>query len=153
MNEDAASLDRLHDIVIPPPVPWWPPAPGWYILAAILLVVLFVFALRFRRRRRATAYRRDALRELESASDATTIASLLRRTALVEYPRSEIARLTGNAWVDWLAARSPEPVVPTIRAQLVTGAYSPAAPDNDLTALRIWVGRWISAHHSVPTTS
>jgi hypothetical protein len=133
-------------------VPWWPPATGWYVLTAILLVVVLVLCLRFWRRWRATAHRREALRALESASDAATIASLLRRTALVEYPRSEIAKLTGNAWVDWLAARSPEPVVPSIRAQLVTGAYSSAAANNDLTALRIWVGRWISDHHSVPAT-
>ena len=43
MTPDPTSLERLHDIVLPPPVPWWPPAPGWYwvmgLLGALLLLV------------------------------------------------------------------------------------------------------------------
>jgi Domain of unknown function (DUF4381) len=152
MNEDAASLDRLHDIVTPPPIPWWPPAPGWYVLAAILLVVVLVLVLRFWLRWRANAYRREAVRALDSAVDVATIAALLRRTALAESSRSEIAALTGNDWVDWLAARSPEPVPPAIREQLVTGSYAPSTP-SDLTTLRVWAARWVAAHNSAPKTS
>src|SRR5262245_24888599 len=121
MNEDAASLDRLHDIIIPPPIPWWPPATGWYVLAAILLAVVLVFVLRAWLRWRDNAYRREALRSLDSAADVATIAALLRRTALAESSRAEIAALTGNAWVDWLAARSPEPIPPAICEQLANG--------------------------------
>jgi Domain of unknown function (DUF4381) len=152
MNEDAASLDRLHDIVTPPQIPWWPAALGWYVLAAILLVVVLVLVLRFWLRWRANANRREALRALDSAVEVATIAALLRRTALAESSRSEIAALTGNAWVDWLAARSPEPVPPAIREQLVNGSYTPSTA-SDITAVRAWAGRWIALHHSPPTTS
>ena len=148
---DAASLDHLHDIITPPPVPWWPPAPGWYVLAAVVLIVVLVLALRFRHRWRANAYRRVALRTLESASDLAAIAYVLRRTALAESSRSEIAALSGNAWVDWLASRSPEPVTPAIREQLVTGPYASGA-QSDLTTLRAWAARWIRAHHFTRTS-
>jgi Domain of unknown function (DUF4381) len=152
MNQDAASLDRLHDIVMPPTVPWWPPAPGWYVLAAIILGLLLVLVLRLWLRWRATAYRREAIRALDSASDPAEIAALLRRTALAESSRSEIAALHGNAWVDWLAARSPEPVTPAIREQLVMGAYAPSV-QSDPAALRAWATRWIASHHSSPKSS
>jgi Domain of unknown function (DUF4381) len=151
MNEDATSLDRLHDIVTPPLIPWWPPAPGWYVLAATLLVVVLGLVLCFWLRWRANAYRREALRTLDSAVDVATIAALLRRTALAESSRSEIAALTGNAWVDWLTARSPEPVPPAIREQLVNGSYAPSTA-SDLTTLRVWAARWIALHHSAPKT-
>jgi hypothetical protein len=152
MNEDAASLDRLHDIITPPPIPWWPPAPGWYVLTAILLVLVLGLVLRFWRRWRANAYRREALRALDSAADVAAIAALLRRTALAENPRAEIAPLTGNAWFDWLAARSPEPVPPAIREQLVNGSYATSTA-SDLTTLRAWAARWIVAHHVAEKTS
>jgi hypothetical protein len=48
VNPEATSLDRLHDIVQAPEVPWWPPAPGWFWLGAgliILLVLIGVYAL------------------------------------------------------------------------------------------------------------
>ena len=49
MNDNATSLDRLHDIALPPSVPWWPPAPGWYavmVIAAIGLLALLILAAR-----------------------------------------------------------------------------------------------------------
>lgn len=147
MNEDpAVSLDRLHDIIAPPAVPWWPPAPGWYVVVGIALVVAAVFAFRAWRRWRANAYRREALRELASAPDAAAIATLLRRTALAESPRPEIARLGGDAWLDWLSKRSPEPMSPAVREGLVAGVYDPDLKGLDLTPLRAWAGRWIAAH-------
>ena len=44
LDSDPGSLDRLHDIVSPPPAPWWPPAPGWYALGLIVLLLLGVGA-------------------------------------------------------------------------------------------------------------
>jgi hypothetical protein len=37
---DAGSRQKLNDIVVPAPVPWWPPAPGWYVLLGISLAAL-----------------------------------------------------------------------------------------------------------------
>lgn len=147
MNEDAAtSLDRLHDIVVPPAVPWWPPAPGWYVLFALVLMIMVVVVFWAWCRWRANAYRREALRTLAATPDAAAIASLLRRTALAEYPRAEIARLGGDVWLDWLSERSPKPMPPAVRTGLVVGVYDPGFAGQDLTALRTWAARWISDH-------
>ena len=58
---DPTSLEKLFDIVVPPPVPWWPPAPGWFVVGGVLLVLVFWVAWRVWRCWRAAAYRRAAL--------------------------------------------------------------------------------------------
>ena len=60
MNEAATSLDRLHDIVLPPEVSWWPPASGWYVVGGILLLLLLFLVHRARKHWLANAYRRAA---------------------------------------------------------------------------------------------
>ena len=120
MNTDAASLDRLHDLAPPPEVSWWPMAPGWYVVSGILLLVVLLVLYRFWRHWKANAYRRAALRELNSLDDATAIAALLRRTALVIAPRSRIAGKTGTAWLAWLAAQCPDDMPDAVREQLTT---------------------------------
>ena len=148
-TDPAASLDRLHDIVSPDPVPWLPPAPGWYVLAGVLLIAAIVFAIVARRRWKAGAYRREALRELESADSSAAIAALLRRVALTESPRREIAPLEGEAWMDWLAERYPaQPPSAPIREQLTAGIYG-AATSPDTTTVRTWAANWIR-HHRLP---
>ena len=118
MAGDPYSLDRLQDIIQPDAVRWWPPAPFWYCLIAIasvwLLHWLVVTMIRWVRR----AYRRQAVRELDSLSDTsltsglglddrarittTEVASILKRVALVSYPREEVAGLAGDAWLRFL---------------------------------------------------
>ena len=106
--EDAADLSRLADIVVPPPVPWWPPAPGWWIVAAALLVTAAMLLVATVRHCRRNAYRRRALVEidaLEPIGDAISVAALsavLKRTALVAYPREQVAPLTGSDWRTFL---------------------------------------------------
>jgi hypothetical protein len=147
MNDPAARLERLHDLVLPPTVPWWPPAPGWYAVFALALAAVALLGWRLWKRWRANAYRRAALRELDRRKDAGAIAELLRRTALAVAPRPVVAAMTGTAWVDWLAEQCPEPMSPEVRRLLTVGVYGHPDSDSDLGALRDYAARWV-AHHS-----
>lgn len=146
MNPDPTSLDALNDIVLPPPVPAWPPAPGWFVLFAIVLIGFLWWSWRAWKTWKAKAYRRAAHRELALAQTVPAIAALLRRTALACAPRSEIADLVGEPWVDWLVAHSS--VVPTdaVRMQLTDGIYAQVSAPAELESLRDYAGRWIVTH-------
>jgi Domain of unknown function (DUF4381) len=113
MNSDPASLDRLHDIVAPPSVPWWPPAPGWYGVAAIIFILSLVLILRSVIHWQRNRYRREALAEFvrqekfladpfRRAAALAALAELLKRVALTAFPRAKVAALTGPAWFDFL---------------------------------------------------
>lgn len=113
MSADPASLDRLHDIVAPPPVPSWPPAPGWYWLLAFASVVALAAALRAFFHWQRNRYRREALAEfvrqeanlgdpVRRPAAIAALAELLKRTALTAWPREEVASLTGSDWLAFL---------------------------------------------------
>jgi hypothetical protein len=101
--QDPADLSRLNDIVAPPPVPWWPPAPGWWLLGAALLAVIATLSWAALLHYRRNAYRRAALAEIDAIgkvndpASAAALSAVLKRVALVAYPRSDVASLTGLA--------------------------------------------------------
>lgn len=146
MSNTATSLDQLHDIVMPPAVPWWPLAPGWYAVLGVSALVVCWLALRWWRSWRANAYRRVALRELAAARDAAEVATILRRTALVIAPRAEIATKTGVAWLDWLESQGSQPLSAELRADLFHGVYAPADHAADTAELRSYARTWIVSH-------
>ena len=146
MNTPATSLDRLHDLALPPAVPWWPPAPGWYVVFALALFAAAWIAIRAWKRWQSNAYRREALRELASLERPAAIAELLRRTALAIAPRQVVAEKTGTAWVDWLAAQCPESMSAAVRIQLTVGVYGRPTADHELSSLRDYAARWIADH-------
>jgi hypothetical protein len=104
------NLANLHDIVMPPPVPWWPPAPGWYVLAVVVGALVIAIVWRARRRWLARRYRTQALTELraihldslEPADAAASMMTVLKRTALAAYPRQQVAGLSGVDWWSFL---------------------------------------------------
>lgn len=108
MTPDPASLDRLHDIVVPPPVPWWPPAPGWLWLLSVVALMGLVLLLHAARHWQRNRYRREALAELAQivaanhSDTAARMAALLKRTALTAYSRPAVAALTGSDWFAFL---------------------------------------------------
>lgn len=104
MNTDPLSLDRLQDIVPGPDVPFWPPAPAWYFVLAAVVIQLLMLSIRGAVAYRAGAYRRQALRELSELGmgDCWELSVLMKRVALVAYPREKVASLTGKAWVNFL---------------------------------------------------
>ncbi len=106
-------LAGLRDWHLPDPVSWWPPAPGWWLLGGLALCLLALAVRWWMLRRRRTAAARVALvrlaalgAELNRSRDtrryAAAVSALLRRLALVRYPRERVAGLTGSDWLRFL---------------------------------------------------
>jgi hypothetical protein len=103
----------LRDLHLPPDISWWPLAPGWWVLLAILAVGLGWLLYQSLLRWRAGKPRRTALRQLVQLKKAyqqsgntqrlgIDLSELLRRAMLAYAPRSEVAGLAGESWLDWL---------------------------------------------------
>lgn len=169
MNQnDPASLANLNDIVMPEAVGWWPLADGWYVLAGTFVILLGWYTFRSVKNWRANAYRRAALRELDSLIDDTRnpqsrasslrqLPSLLKRTALSVYPREDVAGLTGEDWFDFLNSKMGKPsftqsTFDTLNRVSYTtgdlGDISDDAMNTLLDACRSWL-----KHHSTKTAS
>ncbi|HEC29796.1 MAG TPA: DUF4381 domain-containing protein [Gammaproteobacteria bacterium] len=155
MNPAAQPALQLRDIHLPAEPGLWPPAPGWWILAALLLVLLVWAAWVGLRHYRLHCQRQRILAmidELEQETgDNTTpekiaqISILLRRLALMRYPRRQVAALTGNDWLRFLDASGGQGRFSQGPGQvLATGPYQPALPaDLDIRALGNLVRNWV----------
>ena len=106
---DPGSLERLHDIAVPPPAPWFPPAPAWYVLAALVGGAVAVLLVQSVARRARNRYRRAGLSELatleaspDRADTLPALAELLKRVALAGFPRDQVASLSGAEWLRFL---------------------------------------------------
>lgn len=148
MSAEATDLSNLHDLALPPEVPWWPPAPGWLVMASIALAAACYYAFRGYAAWKGNAYRRAALRSLGEASDARAIAEILRRSALAISPREQVAGLHGEDWAAWLAERSSVPAPPDLAGLLSRSVYADDPDDSDTRALRDFADRWIRGHRS-----
>jgi len=158
-DDDPASLDRLHDIVVPAAVPWWPPAAAWYVLIFITATAAIYFAWHVYRRRRARRYRVAALAALralpltdgDDSRYAAEVMALLRRTALAAWPRAEIVPLRGNAWWQFLDANVDRPAFaaelgPLSERLAYSACNDEAQPRDRLVRLRDTAAYWIEFH-------
>lgn len=110
---DSTGLESLHDIHLPTAVSWWPPAPGWYVAAALLFLITLILIYLVCRQYHEARHKRQALRLLagyeaqhqqdgQSQAASVRVSDLLRRMALLYYPRIDVAGLQGQAWIDFL---------------------------------------------------
>jgi Domain of unknown function (DUF4381) len=146
-------LAKLHDIHLPAPIGWWPLAPGWYFLIALallLIALLVYFAHRFYKNGRAKQeallllknYEQQYQRGADSQLISMKISELLRRVALVYFPRAEVAGLKGKAWLDFLSTTSQGIDFKAISDYLLLLPYQPAK-EIDLEPLFCRARRWI----------
>jgi len=130
----------LRDIHLPAPVSAWPPGLGWYLL--ILLLGCIVFGIWWwLRYQQQTAWKKNALNEFNNIrltfeqtqnrqQLAANLSALLRRTALYLYPTEKVARLQGQAWLNFL-----NHVHPSFDAELTDAILSaPYAPRPEFDA-------------------
>lgn len=145
-------LELLEPVVYPDSVSLWPATAGWFVLLIWLLGLIVIGVVRWRRRWLANAYRRAARAEiaaLRSADEsaemrAAAIASIVKRTALAAYPRSEVAHLAGSDWETFLERSCRrDPQVVAAAPLLARAAY---LPDPDPDAIAEPALRWIEKH-------
>ncbi len=155
-------LAKLHDIHLPVPVNWWPLAPGWYALLILVFILIGLLIYVTRRtylngqpKRQAlqllAIYERKYQVERDSQSCSMKISELLRRVALVYFPREEVASLQGEAWLTFLSRTSKRIDFNQLRDYLLEIPYQ-AASGIDLQPLFYGARAWIKQRR-VPCSS
>ncbi|CAH1668846.1 MULTISPECIES: DUF4381 domain-containing protein [unclassified Chelatococcus] len=150
---DPADLANLRDIVLPPAIPYWPPASGWWILGLVLLACLAILIARMIARYRHNGYRRAALRELRAIGPATdtgraqATSAVLKRAALVAFPRENVAALTGEPWLSFLDRSGRMEAFSTDAGRDLVALSCGAPVRSDGVAIAAAAERWISRHH------
>ncbi len=101
-------LSGLKDIHIPVEPFWWPPAIGWMILIGSIffgIMIGVVAYLIWRKQPKQYALRK--LKRIYKSSQNTILMArqvsvLLKRVALLKYPREKVASLSEKKWIDFL---------------------------------------------------
>jgi len=156
MNEDLSGLTfiqlltRLEPAPEPAAISLWPQADGWLWLGILLMLLFGGVAYRFIVWRHANAYRRAAERDIVRAGgDAAIIAAILRRTALVAYPRSAVAALHGDDWLTFLDETYDDTKFSSGPARMIaTAPYRESTPDQELSETAL---AWVRGHGRQPT--
>jgi len=148
-----ASLDNLHDILVPDAIGFFPLAPGWYILSLLLLTLLFHFGYQRYKLYEREQYRRDAEEELEALNDknrenAIALLGLAKRVAISAYGREIIATLDGDRWWDFMETHSKTSMDADLRISIKRLLYEEGV-DFDTSvfdAVFLMVSQWIETH-------
>jgi hypothetical protein len=147
-------LAQLKDIHLPDAIGWWPLAPGWYaIITLIILLIIVLATYAYRRHRYALAkkqalmllanYQEDYEKEQNTPASSAQISELLRRVALVYYPRTEVASLHGDAWLQFLNQTSKGIDFNAVRTLLLDAPFRAADTNIDLSPLFTHAKLWI----------
>jgi len=149
----ADALAQLKDIHLPDSIGWWPLAPGWYgVIILILFLMMALAYVAYKRHVNALAknqalellhsykeqYEKDRNAQLTSAR----VSELLRRVALVYYPRAEVASLHGEAWVAFLNQTSKSIDFKPVKSMLLDSPFKTSETVN-LKPLLVRAERWI----------
>ncbi|MFJ1269639.1 DUF4381 domain-containing protein [Legionella lytica] len=154
MANQSDPLAQLKDIHLPDAISWWPLAPGWYgLITLVVLLIAVLAAYLYRHHSYALAkkqallllanYHEDYEKEHNTSSSSAQISELLRRVALVYYPRTEVASLHGEAWLQFLNQTSTGIDFNAVRTLLLDAPFKAVDTGMDLNPLFSHAQRWI----------
>ena len=97
-----ASLQDLHDIVLPQAPGIWPLAIGWWLLIAILIISAAFLIKTLVNYSQQWKIKRLAIAKLNTCKDCNDINQLIKQVAIHYCDDANISSLTGNNWVDFI---------------------------------------------------
>ncbi|MFY2826685.1 DUF4381 domain-containing protein [Ruegeria sp. MALMAid1280] len=138
-------LDMLEPAPAHAPIPMTPQTWGWAVLALLVATAVCCGVYLYRRHRKANAYRRCALADLQAAdNDVAKIAEVLRRTALAAFPRDQVAGLHGTDWIIFLKQTAENISISPVDARALLEAPYRSSPRNPNVAN--FASDWIRTH-------
>jgi hypothetical protein len=146
-------LAQLKDIHLPESIGWWPLAFGWYVVILIVLILAMVLVFFLHKRHRNALAKNQALellthymnqyeKDRNAQLASARISELLRRVALVYYPRAEVASLHSNAWIEFLNKTGKGVDFNPVQSMLLDSPFK-TAETVDLKPLIICAQLWI----------
>jgi len=151
-------LNQLHDIQLPPPMSWWPLPYGWYLLLLLIVIVVMMGLWWVKRRQRLSAGKRYAVEQLIMIQHAYAerrrspietcqdISILLRRVALAYGERTDVANLTGDDWIAFLANAHAGWRQEPHRSLVQYGPYAKSLeslPESFFTQTKNWIDAYV----------
>ncbi len=150
------SLSQLHDIHLPPPVSSFPSGIGWWIIILLCLSIIIFFIHYLYNKQQQQLFRRLALTELQQIQTQSeyqnnpvlllkALSDLLRRVAIIISPRTEVAQLTGQAWLRYLdKTGNTQEFTQGVGKVLLSGPYQKQLAESlDKEALIQLIHKWI----------
>ena len=147
--------EQLHDIILPEPIGWWPLAASIWVLLIIILGILIGLAAYFWHRYQQHSYRRmaiaDVKKQAEHHNDTELLHQLnatLKQVAMTTYGRHQVAPLTDEAWLAFLASKAQFVPQPNNINQLVQyyGANIQLSAAERQRLIH-YTEQWIKEHH------
>ncbi|MDD2724800.1 MAG: DUF4381 domain-containing protein [Methylovulum sp.] len=153
----------LRGIHVPETISWWPPAPGWWLLGVgILALIVFLYWIYQGLTRKTAVKTAKTLlvaiknnRELDNKQKLGELSMLLRRVSISISPRSDVASLTGSAWLCFLdGPLKASPFSKGIGVHLADAPYRQQMPlsDAEITQLIKLCEDWLK-HCTQPVRS
>lgn len=146
------ALGDFVEVVSPASISWWPQTLAWQILGLFGCAVILYRVYRAIQHWYRNRYRREAQARLTQLSArlaeglvVSDINHLLKLTALVAFPRQQVASLSGDDWVEFLNRQCPQAPFKMEHCLLLgTGSYRDQRLDKQqgetlLSACEIWV--------------
>jgi len=143
-----AALNRLHDYYQPTQPAWTPQTIGWYVLGGVVAALLLWLAILAIHQWLKNRYRREAQHEL-ATSTPDQFSALLKRTALVRWPREKVAALSGEAWLTFLDDAAATKSFQSAPGNLIEeiALREDAASIEEEEVVRELAAEWIRRHH------
>lgn len=103
-------INQLRDIHYPMPISIWPLALGWFLLIGFCLFLFALMLFIWKKNNKKNRLKKIVLKRLVELQNqqqhmhdvSEELSILLKRVALANYPRHEVAGLHGEAWLKFL---------------------------------------------------
>ncbi len=146
---DLSGLRDVHDLAQPS---FFPPAIGWWILLIGILGIILIgwgwyrFYYMSSKKYAQRELRHIFRAKLPTMALGVEIGKLLKRVALIRFPREDVAKLSGEAWADFLC-RTGGRVISREQAKFIAeSAFMPAQKTVAIDEKKLYtaVYQWIN---------
>lgn len=109
-NTPSANPLGLKDIHVPEQISNFPVAYGWWLLAATLLVLIVFLLFKIRQKAKLARHQKQALKQLKNSPHMSNnnVITLLKWAAMQYFPRSQLAKLYGGQFQQFLVTNLSE---------------------------------------------